>query len=255
MTLRLSATQLDMFFRCGEQWRRRYVEGEKIPPGIAAHVGSGVHKGAEVNFAQKIETEEDLPLSDVQDAARDGYLHRLRDEGVYLTREDAQRREQLFAEGVEKSVEAVTVLHEKMAPHVFPASVELEVRATDEEVGVDWIGYVDVLQDNGTLHDIKTTGKVWTQKDVDASTQGTLYPRLVKATEGVEVVQIEFDIFRKLKTQTKYEPLFTERDDSDWRALQERTRTMMKMVDAGHAPPTVMAPFPCSEKWCGFWST
>lgn len=40
----LSVSQLDTFTRCGEQFRRRFMEGECIPPGIAARIGSGVHK-------------------------------------------------------------------------------------------------------------------------------------------------------------------------------------------------------------------
>jgi hypothetical protein len=48
-----------MFQRCGEQYRRRYLENEIIPPGISARIGSGVHKAAEINFRAKIQTGED----------------------------------------------------------------------------------------------------------------------------------------------------------------------------------------------------
>ena len=38
--------------RCGEQFRRLYIEDERIPPGIAAGRGTGVHKANEVNLKQ-----------------------------------------------------------------------------------------------------------------------------------------------------------------------------------------------------------
>ena len=69
MIKHLSISQLGMFQRCGEQWRRRYLDEEVFPPGIAARVGSGVHKAAEINFKSKMQTGEDMPLDAVQDAA------------------------------------------------------------------------------------------------------------------------------------------------------------------------------------------
>jgi hypothetical protein len=253
MTLRLSATQLDMFFRCGEQWRRRYIAGEIIPPGIAAHVGSGLHKASEVNFSQKIETGEDLPLVDVTDAARDGYIHKLQNDGVYMTREDAQARERLFDEGLAQVIDLATVLHSEFAPSIEPVMVEREVSMVDEDTGVEWLGYID-LEETETIHELKTTGKSWSQADVDSSTQGTLYPRLIESVTGIKPAQIEFDIFRKLKTQPQLSVLFTERDDSDWLAFQQRVKTMIKMVDAGLAPPASPGSWICHPKWCGWFS-
>ena len=42
MIAHLSVSQLGMFQRCGEQWRRRYLDEEVIPPGIAARVEARV---------------------------------------------------------------------------------------------------------------------------------------------------------------------------------------------------------------------
>ena len=65
----LSPTQLGMYLRCGEQYRRRYIEKEIVPPGIALIKGGSVHKAAETNFRQKIESREDLPIKDIREAA------------------------------------------------------------------------------------------------------------------------------------------------------------------------------------------
>ena len=39
----LSPSQMGMYCRCGEQYRRRYIEKEIIPPGFALIKGGSVH--------------------------------------------------------------------------------------------------------------------------------------------------------------------------------------------------------------------
>jgi hypothetical protein len=85
----ISPSQMDMFFRCGEQYRRRYVLGEIVPPGVALVKGSAVHKAAEVNYRQKVETHVDLALSDLTDAAATDVTHRVAAEGLMLTPEES----------------------------------------------------------------------------------------------------------------------------------------------------------------------
>ena len=79
----ISPSMLGLFSRCQEAFRRRYIEGVKLPPGIAACIGTGMHKGAEANHRQKIESGVDMPLGDIQDAARDGYNAALAN-GVFI---------------------------------------------------------------------------------------------------------------------------------------------------------------------------
>ena len=66
-----SYSQMAMYERCGIQYRKRYVENRIAPPGVSMIRGRGAHKGREANLTQKKDSGEDLPLSDVLDAARD----------------------------------------------------------------------------------------------------------------------------------------------------------------------------------------
>ena len=84
----ITSSMLNMFFRCPEQFRRRYLEGEIIPPGIAAAIGKSVHKAAEENHKHKLLKEEDLPKDYLQDFARDTYVKIVENEGVYLAPEE-----------------------------------------------------------------------------------------------------------------------------------------------------------------------
>jgi hypothetical protein len=66
------------------QFERRDLQGELIPPGIAARRGSATHKAPQINHEQKLHTQEDLPLGDLQDC--DTKVTPLSAEGITLAR-------------------------------------------------------------------------------------------------------------------------------------------------------------------------
>ncbi len=71
----LSISQLNMLSFCGEQYCRRYVLQEKIPPGISLLVGISVDDSVNANLGNKIATQELLPLEQVKNIARDTLNH------------------------------------------------------------------------------------------------------------------------------------------------------------------------------------
>ena len=91
---------LGMFLRCAHQFERRYLRGEIIPPGIAARRGSATHQAARINHDQKLHSQEDLPLGDLQDAARDHYVHLIKEEGVFIPKDQVAEKDRLLAAGL-----------------------------------------------------------------------------------------------------------------------------------------------------------
>lgn len=96
----LSASQLSRFTRCSEMWRRQYIEGDIVPVGAAAHIGQAVHKAAEINFRQKIQSRTDLPADVLQDAAVQEFIRSVRDEGIYFTPKQRQNVQQFLAQSL-----------------------------------------------------------------------------------------------------------------------------------------------------------
>lgn len=82
-----SASAITTYLGCQLRWYFRYVEGVKTPPGVAMVKGTSVHKVQEVNYGQKVESPEDLPMNDLLDVARDGHIQRGRPVVVGLLRE------------------------------------------------------------------------------------------------------------------------------------------------------------------------
>ena len=135
---------LGMWLRCGEQFSRRYLEGEIIPPGVAARRGSAFHKAAEINHRQKIVTREDLPAEDLKDAARDEFVRLVKEEGVYLTKEERPAKARLLNEGLNQAVSACEVYRKDVAPKIVPKEVERRYQ-DDIGVGLPLVGTVDCV--------------------------------------------------------------------------------------------------------------
>ena len=55
---------------------------------MSALIGSSMHKGAEVNFKQKLDSHEDLPVAQVVEAAVAGFNERLEKDDVSLDKDE-----------------------------------------------------------------------------------------------------------------------------------------------------------------------
>src|SRR5688572_33095123 len=87
----LSFSQLDMLSKCGEQYRRRYVLGERLPPGVAMIVGGAVDKSVNANMTNKKDSGALLPIEQVQDTARDALNSEWERGGVVLQDDERAR--------------------------------------------------------------------------------------------------------------------------------------------------------------------
>jgi hypothetical protein len=170
----LSSTQYDMLTRCGVQYERRYLRGEIVPPGIAMLVGSGVHVGAETNFRQKIESREDLPATDIIDAAVQGFKLRSAD-GFMLTDEEAARSPSVVIGEATDLVAKLAEVHARaQAPEYQPVAVEEYVRLPLAEASHDLVGVIDLVSDRREVIDFKTASRKPSPGDADTSTQLTI---------------------------------------------------------------------------------
>jgi hypothetical protein len=247
----LSISQLDTYSRCGEVYRRRYVEGEIIPPGLPARIGSGVHKGAEINFKAKIETGQDEPLDVIQDAAAEAY-HRELGKGVFFSPEEAPGAKRAMAEGKDTVVSLATLFRNGLAPLIQPRLVEEKVVIDLPGVDLPVVTILDCYTKDGALRDLKTSGKKWTDERAHSSHQPTAYREAVKAATGEYPESICFDVLVSGKTPA-LQTISTFRTEDDLAVLIRKFQTMMAGINAGIFPPAEPGSWMCSQKWCGYW--
>lgn len=151
----ISPAQIKMFARCPEQFRRRYVRGEKEPPSGSLVWGRADHSAVEDNFKQKIVTKRDLKTGDVQigfAAALDreveeagGAREVIWDEkDRNMTIGDAKKR---WADVKDKGTRLVGAYHDEVASTIDPVAVEerFELDLKEQGVPVPVVGAIDLV--------------------------------------------------------------------------------------------------------------
>jgi len=250
-------SSLSTALRCGEQFRRRYIDGEIIPPGVAAGRGTGVHEANRVNLTQKIKSGKDLSLDDLQDACRDGYMKAFRN-GVYMTKEDEPAKSRILNDGLNDALRCTKIYRDNVAPEIEPVSVE-DPFEIDVGLPLNLAGTVDI-QRKRIINDLKTTSMKWPEDRIKNEIQPIFYS-FVKEYIEKERPEFRYDILiaRRGKdgnpTSEDYQPLKLTATDKDYNALFAKISVFLKMLEAGIFPPCNPSDWVCSPKWCGYYAT
>lgn len=248
----LSPTQIDMVSRCGEAYRRRYLEGERIPPGIAMITGTGLHAGAEVNFRQKIDTHADLPKRDIVDAAVDGFDRGLAG-GYSLDADCATSPEIAVGEARDQVATLADLYAAQVAPEYQPKFVE-QLVTIPLPGPFDILGVLDMADDQGRVVDLKTTGKSKSQSEADASPQLTFYAAAHKVLTGELASEVRLEVLVKTKTPKRV-MLSSKRGPEHFAVLANRINAASAAIEAGIFLPADPGSWMCSPKWCGYYHT
>ena len=142
----LSPSQVRCFMDCQMRWWFKY--GLKVPDPATGNLalGRAVHSSLGENFAQKVDTREDLPTEGVVALFREAWANEI-EQTEFRDEEDPK---ELAATG-----EAlVTKYMDQTAPTIDPAAVELKVEG--EIAGIKVRGWIDLLDVGGRVIDIKT---------------------------------------------------------------------------------------------------
>lgn len=250
----LSHTQIDMHCRCGEAYRRRYIEGEIIPPGIVLLEGKGVHGGVEVNFKQKIESHKDLPEKDIVAAAVAKF--ETEKAGGYALTAEEQARGASVVLGEAKDMTAILAkLHaQEQAPDYQPVAVEHTTRIILPKSSHDLLAITDLRDDLGRIVDLKTAKKSPPQGDVDKSMQLTIYAAANMVDTGKLPTEVRLDVLVKNKTPKRV-VLSSTRTMADIDVLANRMNATLDAISKGMFTPAPVGAWNCSSKWCGYWAT
>jgi CRISPR/Cas system-associated exonuclease Cas4 (RecB family) len=142
----LSPSQVRCFMDCQMRWWFKYCL--KVPDAATGNMvlGRAVHSALGENFAQKVETREDLPTPGVLALFREAWSKE-RDQTEFRDEENPQ---ELAATGAA----LVAKYMDQVAPAIEPAAVEIHVEG--EISGIKVRGWIDLLDVDGRVIDIKT---------------------------------------------------------------------------------------------------
>jgi RecB family exonuclease len=249
-----SPSQMGMFARCGEQYRRRYINGEKLRPGVALILGSGVHKGIEPNMISKRDHGELLPIGEVQEITAKAVNERWESEEIALTEEEeAKGWKVVKGETVDTAINLVTCHAEVLAPNIQPVHVERRIEVEIQGFDHSLTGIID-LQEKRMVRDTKTRAATPPKGTSDKMLQLTIYSAMVKAVDGY-FPELAVDYLVKTKTP-KAITEYTARGERDYRAFLRRMEQMSEAVQKKvFSPASRENSWLCDPRWCGYFST
>ena len=248
----LSQTQLTMYERCGEAYRRRYIENEKIPPGIAMAKGIGVHGGSKANFRQKIESHQDLPKNEIIEIAVSEYDQTLK-RGIALTPEEETIGYSKVTADTKDSVAVLSSLYaDEVAPEYQPAIVELEQKI--ELSDIDIIAKLDIADDRDIIADLKSTKKKKSQNDVDGDEQLTFYSLAFYGQTKRLPSAVRLEVLVD-KQKPERQMLESFRDMVDLDIIIARMNAMLDGLKKGVFVPALASSWSCDPRYCGYFPT
>jgi hypothetical protein len=182
----LSPSQLRCFMDCQVRWWFKYDLRYSDPPTGTFALGKAVHAALAHNFEQKTESYEDLPIAGVIVLFREAWAME-REQTEFCDDEDP-------AELAACGESLVAKYLDEVAPTIEPAAVELHVEG--EIAGVRIQGWVDLLDVNGRILDIKTSARKPNSIAPEHRFQIATYAQLTPGANG----EARIDTLVKTKT-------------------------------------------------------
>jgi PD-(D/E)XK nuclease superfamily len=257
----LHQSGLQQFWRCGEAYRRRYIEREKTPQSANMAIGTAVDASSNADLSNKIQACVLLPQDEVQDIARDTVNREW--DSVRVTDEDRDEGPAADkGDAVDAAVGLAGFHHETVAPILTPTHVQRPF-VLDLENYPDWqlAGTIDVqaLDDLGGIHirDLKTSGKSPVKTLAHDSLQLTMYAMAVRVADGQMVagVHLDYTVRTPKRHELKYVALDSTRDVDDFGPLFARVENAIENIEAGRFAPAPTDAWWCTQKFCAYFET
>jgi len=142
----LSPSQVSTVMDCAYRWHAKHVLKMPEPPTSNQILGRAVHTALAANFDQKCETKVDLPVPGVLAVYREAWA---------VLSAETEFRDDEDPDELGKTGEVLVAKYvEEAAPRIEPAAVEMRVEGVI--AGVRVAGYIDLLDVDGCVIDIKT---------------------------------------------------------------------------------------------------
>lgn len=259
----LHVSALNMLSFCGEQYRRRYIEREIIPPGIALVTGTGLDRAVTADLTCKIESngENLLPEEQVADVARDAVRNEVKGNGVRLMDDEKELGEKVVVgQAVDRAVRMALLHHRELAPRLVPTHVQREWVLKLRNYPVDLAGTIDI-QEQATIRDTKSSKKSPVQSAADESDQLTVYAMASRYIDGKLPDKVALDYVvdytteKTLKQVTKIVQLESQRTEADFTPFLRRVQVAVRAMETGVFVPVKQSDPMCSPRWCGYFDT
>lgn len=236
----LSISQLNMFLSCPKQYYFRYVEGMKIPPGIAMIEGISHHEALEMDNLNKVSKGKPVGFRTMSEKFEDTFSAKRREipRSIWLGSED--KPDDIIQRGFTLLHKYCTETTNYIKPSEMPEQkIELLFG------GVPVLGFIDCTERNRIV-DYKVSGKRKNKSEIENDLQLTIYAFATKKRNVAfcSLIKSTGDI---VIDESKRETIDFERAEI---IVSEVADSIKKGCFHSCNPADS---FPCSPKWCGYY--
>ncbi|HAL16868.1 MAG TPA: hypothetical protein DCP32_08980 [Anaerolineaceae bacterium] len=240
----LSYSSITAYLDCPENWRRKYIAKEPTQSNPALAFGSAFHS--------TIETLVVNPESDVLSIWGGAWNKAIEGQPIFW---GTDTPEGIFNDGVRMfSNPALLGEIRKIKPGIDETGpkIERKVELRVPGVSIPIIGYIDVILDEGTPADFKTSAKSWSEDKAADSLQGLFYLAALNQA-GVEINwKFRHIIFVKTK-EPKVQILENVHKPGELFFLFDLIQRVWNGIEK-EVFPLNPSTWKCSDKYCDFYA-
>lgn len=246
----LSASQLTLFQRCAEHWRRRHIENERLPLTIPAHVGRAVRETVLLSLRHRMDTGLPMTPEHLRDVAVDAYARSLKN-GVYVAPEELSSARAALADGRNSVATLAELFRRELSPRLRPADVDRRV-LLDLGLPLPVLVTLDCITPEGDLQQVATASRRWSADRLNGSPAHALRREALRRHGGTPAARLFVNVLVDSKTPA-LQILEAPHSPEELAVVLRRFRLMLSSVAAGIFPPAAPESWICTPRWCGYF--
>lgn len=252
---------LSLLERCGEAFRRRYIQGEIIPPSPRMVRGTAVHRVATLGFLRKVAGEPLPSVEEAKDLAATAF-DATWNAGISLSTEEvAEGIGKVQGESKDFAVDLSGFHVERVAPGIHPIGVERKIIVKPKDSDLVIHGTLDLVAatPDGTevIRDLKTSQKSPNKNAAEVSQQLSMYALLRWAEVGrlPSSLVLDYLIRTPIRQEKKHILLETVRTQENVQTIVNRLNVAVEAVKKGIFIPASPESWWCAKEWCSYWDS
>jgi len=230
----VSHSQIELFNSCPRKWEYDYVKGIKSPQNPALFLGDCYHRVLEKNFRYKMSSGEDIDIDIIGDIFETQWNEMREKSDIDWMGESPIRLRDI---GITLICEYIN----EVAYTITPAFVEKEVKSMIGDV--PFVAKIDLIDDCGRVIDHKTSGKAYSQKDINEDMQPSAYAYAL----GREINYSNHVAIKKGTPRIQIVNTYRDRADIEW--WYNRAYCTVQQMKSGYYPARTDS-WKCSVDYC-----
>ncbi len=246
----LSYSSVSSYLTCGRAWKYRYLDKIPTQPSTTLILGSTVHDTMEEIIAKRSVGKE--PPNPVEFATHVLTERLEKEEGNFIP-EDIETLQNDVLRLVSDSVILSGLADIRAKVDEQGPQIERKVTLEIPEVEAPIIGFIDIVLEDGTPADFKTSSRAWTQDRAEKEMQPIFY--LAAMGQCGMPVNWHFKHLVMVKTKKpQFQTLEHTHEPKELFSLFRQVQDVWKGIQSDVFNPAAPGSWKCSEKWCEYWS-